>query len=104
MPIHIEAMRPQKKIGIRVDDLRPGNDAVDGHGANHHRHHRVRWNTDGQQRDEGGLGTGIVGRFRPRHTLDGATAKAGRVTGHLLFNRIGRERAEHCAIARQDAE
>ena len=70
---------PQNRSGCLVDDLRAGHDAVDGHRADHQRHHRVGRDAERQQRNEGGLRAGVVGRFRPGHALDGAAAEARRV-------------------------
>src|SRR4029079_11867677 len=36
--------------------------------------------------------------------LDGALAEAGRILGHLLLERVARERGEHGAAAGQDPE
>ena len=40
----------------------------------------------------------------PGDALDGALAEARRVVATLLLQRVGRERGEHRAAARQDAE
>ena len=95
---------PQNRLGLLGHHLRAGDDAVDGHGAHHQRHHRVGRDAEREQRDEGGLRAGVVGRFRPGHALDGARAEARRVLGELLLQRIGRERPQHRAVAGQDAQ
>jgi hypothetical protein len=46
------------------------------HGPDHQRHHRIAGNAEGEHRDEGGLGAGIVRRFRPGDALDRALAEA----------------------------
>ena len=69
---------PQNSCGLLGHDLRAGDDAVDGHGADHQRHHGVGRNAEREQRNEGGLRAGIVGRLRPGHALDGALARSAR--------------------------
>ena len=77
---------------------------MDGHGADHQRHHRVGRNAEREQRNERGLRRRVVGAFRRRHAFDGAAAEALRMLGHPLLERVGGERRDHRAAARQDAE
>ncbi len=74
------------------------------HGAHHQRHHRVGRDAQREQRDEGRLRAGVVGGLRTRHALDGAAAEARGVLGELLLERVGGERPEHRAVARQQAQ
>ena len=92
LPIHMLTIRPQKSCGLARHHLRAGLDAVDGHRADHQRHHRVGRNAQRQQRNEGGLRAGVVGALRPRHAFDRALAEARRILGDLLFERVGGER------------
>ncbi len=89
---------------LLLHHLRTRHDAVNGHRADHQRHHRVRRNTERQQRDERGLGGGIVGAFGRRNAFDRAAAEPLRVLRYLLLERVGRERCDHGAAARQNAE
>ena len=93
-----------EQVRVLGHHQRPGDDAVDGHGADHQRHHRIGRDAERQQRDEGGLRAGIVGGLGAGHALDGAAAEAGRVLGELLLQRVGGERRQHRAVAGQDAE
>ena len=95
---------PQNRFGFLVITCGPGNDAVDGHRADHQRHHRIRRNAEREQRNERGLRAGIVGALGSGHALDGAAAEAARILGELLLERVGGERPEHRAVAGQDAE
>ena len=93
-----------EQVGLLGHDLRTRDDAVDGHGADHQGHHRVGRDAEREQRNEGRLGAGVVGRLGPRHALDGAASEARGVLGELLLQRVGGERAEHGAVAGQQAE
>ena len=95
---------PQNRVRVLGHHLRTGDDAVDGHRADHQRHHRVGRDAEREQRNERGLRAGIVGGLRPCHAFDRALAEARRILGQLLLQRVGRKRREHRAIARQDAE
>ncbi len=77
---------------------------MDGHGADHQRHHRVRRDAEREQRDERGLRGGIIRAFRRRHALDRAAAEPRRILGDLLLEGVGRERRDHRAAAGQDAQ
>src|SRR5690606_31530777 len=81
--------------------LRAGHDAVDHHRADHQRHHRIRRQAHDQQRNEGSLGAGIVGRLRPGNPFDGALAEARRVLGQAFLDHVGGEGAEHRPAAGQ---
>ena len=94
---------PQNSCGCLVMICGPGHDAVDGHGADHQRHHGVGRDAEREQRNEGGLRAGVVGRFRPGDALDGAAAEARGILGELLLQRVGGERPEHGAVAGQQA-
>jgi hypothetical protein len=84
--------------------VRARNDALDDHRADHQRHHRVRRNAEGEHRDERGLRTGIVGRFRTGNPGDRPVAEFFRMFRNLLLDRVGRKRRKDGAAARQDAE
>ncbi len=64
-----------EQFGLLGHHLRTGHDAVDGHRADHQRHHRVRRNAERQQRNERGLRGGVVGAFRRRDAFDRAPAE-----------------------------
>ena len=57
-----------------------------------------------QHRDERGLRAGIVGGFRRRDAADVALAEIARRLRDVLLERIGGERREQRAAARQHAE
>jgi hypothetical protein len=52
-----------EQLRVAGHHLRARLDVVDGHRAHHQRHHRVGRNAQRQQRDEGGLRAGVVGRL-----------------------------------------
>ena len=60
---------------LLLHHLRTRHDAVNGHRADHQRHHRVRRDAERQQRNERGLRRGIVGAFRRRDAFDRALAE-----------------------------
>ena len=64
-----------EQLGLLGHDLRARHDAVDGHGADHQRHHRVRRDAEREQRNERGLRGRVVGAFRRRDAFDGAAAE-----------------------------
>jgi hypothetical protein len=98
------AMMPQNSSGCSLATLGPWHDPLDDHRANHQRHDRVRRNPKRQQRNERGLGSGIVGGFRSGNPGDGPVAKLLGVVRHPLLDGVGRERGKHRAPARQDAQ
>jgi len=51
LPIHIEAIMPPHQLGLLLHHLRSRHDAVNGHGADHQRHHRIGRNAERQQRE-----------------------------------------------------
>ena len=79
---------------------------MDGHGTHHQRHHRIGRDAQGQQGDEGGLRTGIVGRFRSCHTADIALTER-HFTGlelRFLLDGVGCKSGQQGPATRQDAE
>ncbi|MNI26530.1 hypothetical protein D3C73_802320 [compost metagenome] len=85
-------------------DLRAGLDVVDRHCADHQRHHGVTRDTERQQRNERRLCGSVVRRFRASQAGRMALAEAFRILRDLLFQRVGRERRQHRATARQDTQ
>ncbi len=57
-----------------------------------------------KQRNEGGLGAGVIGGFGGGHTFDGALAEFGRVLRDFLFDGIGCKGSENGAAAGQDTQ
>ena len=70
---------PQNSSGCFCHHLRARHDAVDGHGADHQRHHGVRRDAEREQRNERGLRRRVVGAFRRRHAFDRAAAEPRRI-------------------------
>jgi hypothetical protein len=77
---------------------------LDDHRADHQRHDRVCRYAERQHRNERRLGAGVVGGFRGSNAFDGTLAEAPRTAGQTLFDRIGGERRENGAAARQNSE
>ncbi len=79
---------------------------MDGHRTHHQRHHGVRWNTQGQQRNEGGLRASVVGRLRRCHTTDVALTKRyfTRLQLGLLLDGVGSKGRQHRAATGQDTQ
>ncbi len=67
-----------EQTGVGRHHLRAWLDVVDGHRADHQRHHGVLGNAERQQRNERRLRAGIVGRFRSGDALDRALAELRR--------------------------
>ncbi|MCY1297100.1 hypothetical protein D9M70_465260 [compost metagenome] len=84
--------------------VRTGHDPLDDHRSDHQCHDRVGRNAKGEQRDERGLRTGIVGAFRTGDAGDGAMAELFRTVRDALFHRIGGESSKDRAAAGQNAE
>ena len=87
-----------------VDDVGPGRDALDDERADHERHHRVRRQAQGQQRDERGLGRRVVRRFGAGHAFDRAVTERLRMLRDALLQGVGGEGGEDVPGAGQDAE
>ena len=66
-----------EELGLFGHDGRPGLNALDDHRADHEGHGRGGRDAEGEHRDEGGLGPGIVRGLRPGHPLDGALPELG---------------------------
>src|SRR3546814_14640666 len=65
---------------------------------------RSRRDSERQHRDERGLRCGVVGGFGCGYPLDGARAELFGCLRELLFERVGGERSQRGAAARQHAE
>jgi hypothetical protein len=90
--------------GALGHDLRIRLDAVDHHGADHQRHHRVAGQSEREHRDERGLRARVVGRLRPGDALDRTFAEVRGLARHFLLHHIGGERRQRRAAAGQHAE
>ena len=77
---------------------------MDHHAADHHRHHRVGRNAEGEHGDVAGLGGGVVRTFGCCHALDHAGAEFLRGLGDAFLQRVCGKTRQHRAAARQDAE
>ena len=79
----------------------PGLNALDDHRADHEGHDRACRDAEGEHRDEGGLGPGVVRRLGRSHPLDGALPELGGMLRDLLLHGIGGEGGEQGPAARE---
>jgi hypothetical protein len=74
-----------EQLRVAGHHLRARLDVVDGHRAHHQRHHGVGRDAQRQQRDEGGLRAGVVGRLGRRDAADVALAERHFARRSLVF-------------------
>jgi hypothetical protein len=61
---------------------------VDGHRADHQRHHCVFRNAEREQGYEGRLRASVVCGFRAGNALDRTLSESARILGYLFFERV----------------
>ena len=65
---------------------------------------RGRRDAEGEQRDQCGVGVGVVGRFRAGDTFDGTLAQLVAVAGELLLGTVGQQGGHGAGHARDEAQ
>ena len=91
-------------IGVLGEQLRSRSQSLDDEAAHQDRGDGFAGDTEGQHRDQGTAGDGVVRGFGAADALDGAVAEVLFVLGELLGVIVAHEAGDGCAGAGQDAD
>ncbi len=95
---------PPGDIGVLLEEKRAGDEPVHHEGPHDHRDGGRGRDAQGEQRDEGPVGVGVVGRFGTRDPFDHAGAEPLRIFGDLLLGDVRQKRRGRIGHPRNEAE